>query len=524
LKNTRKTERAGQFQSRSAERAAPFALLSRQDFLRLAGGAIAAASFPSAGAAAPPAKTAKGSVRGRTLIRGADVLTMDPALGELKAYDVLIDQGRIAKVAKGLDPAGARVWNASGMILMPGLVDGHRHTWQSILMGTLVRTSKRSSTYFEFINEKCGVAMRPDDVYLGNYLGGLLALNNGVTSLVDHSHICHTREKGEAAAKGLKDSGIGGFFCYQITFSPTYGPGTKVSATEASNEFHGAPDEAHFQNAVLVRDRYFASGSDPLQFGVGLSNPEFAPRTVESIRQEMSRAQTLGARLITQHVYGTRVPGLPESYRVITGYQNAGLLCKGFHVSHGTLLNDEEIKMLRDAGAGLCALPAGEQGLSPLVRARHGGLPAGIGVDVTVQSDPNFFEVIRASFASMGRTPEGRKLTQSMESADVLDLATLGGARAIGMDGQVGSITPGKRADLVLLKTDRLDFAAAGTLADRVVNFARPQDVDTVWVAGNALKRNGAMVGVDWPRLRARMLEAQAYAVEKAGQIEFTRD
>jgi cytosine/adenosine deaminase-related metal-dependent hydrolase len=417
---------------------------------------------------------------------------MDPALGELKAYDVLIDQGRIAKVAKGLDPAGARVWNASGMILMPGLVDGHRHTWQSILMGTLVRTSKRSSTYFEFINEKCGVAMRPDDVYLGNYLGGLLALNNGVTSLVDHSHICHTREKGEAAAKGLKDSGIGGFFCYQITFSHTYGPGTKVSATEASNEFHGAPDEAHFQNAVLVRDRYFASGSDPLQFGVGLSNPEFAPRT--------------------------------ESYRVITGYQNAGLLCKGFHVSHGTLLNDEEIKMLRDAGAGLCALPAGEQGLSPLVRARHGGLPAGIGVDVTVQSDPNFFEVIRASFASMGRTPEGRKLTQSMESADVLDLATLGGARAIGMDGQVGSITPGKRADLVLLKTDRLDFAAAGTLADRVVNFARPQDVDTVWVAGNALKRNGAMVGVDWPRLRARMLEAQAYAVEKAGQIEFTRD
>ena len=491
-------------------------LVSRQDFLRLAaGGALAVAAM-----GAPE----KRSSAGRTLIRGADVLSMDPQLGELKGSDVLIDQGRIVKVGNGIDPAGAQVVNAAGMILMPGLVDGHRHTWQSILMGTLVRTSKRSGTYFEFINEKCGVVMRPDDVYLGNYLGGLLALNNGVTSLVDHAHICHTAEKGESAAKGLKDSGIGGFFCYQITFSPTYGPGTKVSATEASNEFHGAPDEAHFKHAAEVRDKYFTSSSDPLQFGVGLSNPEFAPRTVESIRQEMSRAQTLGAKLITQHVYGTHVPGLADSYRVITDYQQAGLLCKGFHVSHGTSLNEDEIKMLRDAGAGLCSLPLGEQGLSPLVRAKQGGLPVGIGVDVTVQNDPNFFEVIRASYASMGRSPEGRKLMQSMESVDVLDLATLGGARAIGMEAQVGSITPGKRADLVLLKTDRLDFAAAGTLADRVVNFARPQDIDSVWVAGKPLKRNGAMVGVDWSKLRTRMLEAQAYVVEKAGRIEFTRE
>jgi cytosine/adenosine deaminase-related metal-dependent hydrolase len=496
-------------------------LISRQDFLHLAGGAIAAAAaIPAAFAAAPK----KQSTSAGTLIRGADILTMDPQLGELKASDVLVVEGRIVKVGKGLDPAGARVLNASGMILMPGLVDGHRHTWQSILMGTLVRTSPRSSSYFEFINEKCGVAMRPEDVYLGNYLGGLLALNNGVTSLVDHSHICHTAEKGEAAAKGLKDSGIGGFFCYQITFSPTYGPGTKVRATEASNEFHGAPDEAHFQHAVEVRDKFFASSTDPLQFGVGLSNPEFAPRTVESIRQEMSRAQTLGAKLLTQHVYGTRVPDLAESYRVITDYHDAGLLCKGFHVSHGTSLNDDEITMLRDSGAGLCALPVGEQGLSPLVRARLGRLPVGIGVDVTVQNDPNFFDVIRASYASIGRSPEGRKLSQTMESVDVLDLATLGGARAIGMETQVGSITPGKRADLLLLRTDRLDFASAGNLADRVVNFARPQDVDTVWVAGKALKSNGAMVGVDWPNLRARMLQAQAYVVEKAGQIEFTRE
>lgn len=494
--------------------------LSRNDFLRLAGGVIAIGSLPVASSVAAE----KGRATGRTLIRGADVLTMDPQLGELKVSDVLIDQGRIVKVGKGLDSSGAQVLNAPGMILMPGLIDGHRHTWQSILMGTLVRTSKRSGTYFEFINEKCGVVMRPDDVYLGNYLGGLLALNNGVTSLVDHSHICHTAEKGDAAAKGLKDSGIGGFFCYQVTFSPTYGAGSKIKATEASNEFHGAPDEAHFKNAVVVRDKYFASSADPLQFGVGLSNPEFAPRTVESIRQEMSRAQTLGAKLITQHVYGTRVPGLAESYRVIVDYQSAGLLCKGYHVSHGTSLNEDEIKMLRDAGAGLCALPLGEQGLSPLVRAKQGGLPAGIGVDVTVQNDPNFFEVIRASYASMARTPEGRKVTQTMESADVLDLATLGGARAIGMDAQVGSITPGKRADLVLLRTDRLDFASAGTLADRVVNFARPQDIDTVWVAGKALKKNGAMVGVDWSKLRTRMLEAQAYVVEKAGQIEFTRE
>lgn len=474
-----------------------------------------AASVPGNGAETRPAAR-------RTLIRRADLLTMDPQQGELKATDVLIDKGRIEQIGKGLSASGASVVEASGMILMPGLVDGHRHTWQAILLGTLVRTSARSRTYFEYINEKCGVAMRPEDVYLGNYLGGLLALNNGVTCLVDHAHICHTAEKADAAAHGLKDSGIGGFFCYQITFSPTYGPGTKIKASEASNEFHGGPDEAHFENAVVVRDRYFSASADPLQFGVAMSNPEFAPRTPESIRQEMSRAQTLGARLITQHVYGTRVPGLPETYRVITDYHEAGLLAKGYHISHANNLNADEIKWLRDAGAGLCALPMGEQGLSALVRAKEGGLPAGIGVDVTVQNDPNFFDVIRAAYASMNRTPEGRKAAQTMESVDVMNYATLEGARAIGMDAQIGSITAGKRADLVLVKTGRMDFAAAGSLADRVVNFARPEDLDSVWVAGVQLKKNGQMIGVDWPRLRTRMLEAQAYVVEKAAQIEFS--
>lgn len=489
--------------------------LSRHDFLRL-GGLALAAGVPGVGAETRPAAR-------RTLIRGADVLTMDSQQGELKATDVLMDKGRIAEIGRGVSAAGATVVEASGMILTPGFVDGHRHTWQAILLGTLVRTSPRSRTYFEFINEKCGVAMRPEDVYLGNYLGGLLALNNGVTCLVDHAHICHTPEKADAAARGLKDSGVGGFFCYQITFSPTYGPGTKIKASEASNEFHGGPDETHFKNAVVVRDKYFSASSDPLQFGVGLSNPEFAPRTPESIREEMSRAQKLGAKLITQHIYGTRVPGLPETYRVITDYQNAGLLAKGYHISHANNVDEDEIKWLRDAGAGLCALPMGEQGLSALVRAKNGGLPAGIGVDVTVQNDPNFFEVIRAAYASIGRTPEGRKVSQSMESVDVLNYATLEGARAIGMDTQIGSITAGKRADLVLVKTGRLDFAAAGSLADRVVNFARPEDVDSVWVAGVQVKKNGQMTGVDWVRLRTRMLEAQAYVVEKAAQIEFTQ-
>jgi imidazolonepropionase-like amidohydrolase len=98
-------------------------LVSRKDFLHLAGGAIAIAGLPSAGSAAPE----KRSAMGRTLIRGADVLTMDPQLGELKASDVLIDHGRIAKVGNGLDSTGAQVLNAPGMILMPGLIDEHRH-------------------------------------------------------------------------------------------------------------------------------------------------------------------------------------------------------------------------------------------------------------------------------------------------------------------------------------------------------------------------------------------------------------
>ncbi|MCY1519674.1 5'-deoxyadenosine deaminase [compost metagenome] len=219
---------------------------------------------------------------------------------------------------------------------------------------------------------------------------------------------------------------------------------------------------------------------------------------------------------------GHRDSGMPDLHE-------AGLLGPDYQATHANRLTSEELKMLRDTGGMICATAMGEfpyvmspsKGPSVHGRARAAGVPTGMGIDISLALTGDYFEHIRATFWSLYLDPECRGYVGRYTSEDILDFATSMGAQAVRLGGVTGTITVGKRADLVLLSTDRIGFGMAGSLADRVVTFAGTPDVDSVWIAGTARKRHGKMLGVDWANLKARLVEAQERVGALAASIKF---
>ncbi len=156
--------------------------------------------------------------------------------------------------------------------------------------------------------------------------------------------------------------------------------------------------------------------------------------------------------------------------------------------------------------------------------AAHGpaGCDVGIGLDVGIALTHDYFEVIRSAYWNLFKSPRGMEIAATYESADVLAFATSLGARALGLGDVTGTITVGKRADLVLLRTDRFGFAAAGTLADRVVNYANQADIDSTWISGVRRKQDGDMIGVDWAAMRTRRADVLQHVFDTAKTITFT--
>jgi len=180
--------------------------------------------------------------------------------------------------------------------------------------------------------------------------------------------------------------------------------------------------------------------------------------------------------------------------------------------------------MVKDAGAMICSTTMGEQSYgAPSVhgRARAAGVAVGIGVDGALAFTHDYFQHVRGAFYNLLRADEGRSIAAGYQGADVLDFVTALGARAIREEGVTGTISVGKRADVLLLDTGRIGFPTVGSLADRVVNYANQPDIDSVWIAGVARKRHGKMIGVDLAALKGRITEASTRINRAGATINF---
>jgi cytosine/adenosine deaminase-related metal-dependent hydrolase len=496
--------------------------LTRKGFLGALGASLAASALPrSVQAQAPYRPAAVGSAR-RTLIRNVGVMTMNDRFDELVGMDVLLDAGRIAHIGKDLSISEAEIVDGTGQILMPGMSDGHRHNWESFDLGRLASSRSYDSPGYSRWKLKVMVSMTPEDHYLAAYYGGLLALDAGVTNIIDHAHGMYSGDTAVASAKGVQASGIGGWFAYQVAHTPSFGPGDTISFLKGEEERRAYLDEVHMQAAERMQREVFTDASANFQLGLAPSNGVWgAP--MEQVRYEFERMRGLGVKLITQHNrrtpspaghYGHQASGVPD-------LKDAGLLGPDYHVSHATDLTADELAMLKDTGGMVTATTMLEAPYVTQVidgvprrapvhgRAREAGVSVGIGIDAPNDATTDYFEHIRSARQALYLEPEGWGIAGRYKADEFLDFATRLGARSLRLGDVSGSIEVGKRADLVLLRTDRLGFPRVGGLAGRVFDYAAQSDIDSVWAAGRRVKAQGRLVGVDVARLEQTMAQVQ---------------
>lgn len=419
----------------------------------------------------------------RILIRGGCVI--DPPNVTWPA-DVLVENGRVAALGPDL-PADAslpdvEVIDATDRIVLPGFVDTHRHVWQAAL-----RTMTPDGTladYLALVRDRLGPRHRPEDVYAAELAGALECLDAGVTTVVDWSHIQLGPEHTDAALDALRRCGIRAVFAY----CPGSGPAARDPEPETR--------------------RVAALSDDLITVAMASMGPEHAD--ADQTRQEWRLARELGLG-ITAHVGGY---GLAGAERGLDLLRREDLLGGDVLLAHANAYSDEAFRLLADTGGAVAACPLIEPQMGhghPVTgRARAAGVATGLGADVVTAGPGDMFGQMRAAYVLERGRPDDPAPAGPLRSAqsdpagsprpfttrDVLAMATGEGARAAGLS-DVGSLRPGSRADLVLLRTDLLSMAPAHDPIAAVVLSADTRSVDTVLVGGRVVKRDGALVGHD---------------------------
>lgn len=456
----------------------------------LAAGASLAAAGAFSGRAAAQGDADLARVQGarRILLRGGVVLTLDRAVGDFAKADVLIENGKIGAVRPDIGAGDTVVVDAANRIVMPGFIDTHHHFYQGILRNIL-SNGLLNPDYSRDISNALTAPYSPADVYAGTLVSALGMIDMGTTAAVDTSQVNHTPEHSDAGVRALQDSGLRAVYAYS----------------------RGAGPKAQYpQDLLRLRKAYFSSGDQllTLALGGGLDAEQFA------------FARKHGVHMVS---HGVR----DNTEKVLFALAKAKLLRPGDEYIHCTHLSSDAWRLLKDTGGEVSlAVPiemAMGHGMPPIQEALDHGIRPSLSsdVDVTMAQDP--FTVMRACFTLqrlnlLQRARRGENnLPPLLTTREVLEFATVDGARCLGLAGKIGTLTPGKEADIVMLATDRLNVWPLNNVPGAVVNLMNPMNVDTVFIAGKVKKWRGGLTGVDVARVLKLVEEARDGVIARAG-------
>jgi 5-methylthioadenosine/S-adenosylhomocysteine deaminase len=430
--------------------------------------------------------------RTRLLIKGGTILSMDAGVGDFAEGDLLVEGAKIAAVGRDLRVDDAEVIDAAAMIVMPGFVDAHRHAWQ----GTLRRLMPNVDNLGDFVNathSALGKYYRPHDMYLGNLLTALSCLDAGTTTIVDASHNARSPEHSDASIDALEQAGV----------RALYMPGRPLAGEWAE---------------------HWPRDLEPLQAARFPSNDQLVTLGMFSVpdAENWSVARRLGVRILTEFLGAGMASMLDDlAERRLLGPDNI--------FNHCTDLPDAAWRILRDAGVNITVDPrsdaqyALEGGVFAYQAAIEHGMKPGIGTDLETAYGGDMFTEMRVAFSLLRATAQTRRHAGDVQAPApvgvqaILEAATIDGARCAGLEAKTGSLTPGKEADLIMIRTGDVNLFPANNAVGTVVHAADRSNVDTVLVGGRVRKSRGRLVDVDMAKLKHEVEESLAHLFAAAG-------
>jgi cytosine/adenosine deaminase-related metal-dependent hydrolase len=455
----------------------------------VAGAAAASMSGPPAVAQAPAADLARLQSARRILLEGGLVLSMDRQVGDFVQADILIEDGKIRELRPNIGATGDDIAmvDAGNHIVVPGFIDTHSHSYQGLLRGTLA-SGLLNPDYNRDVQTVLTPAYQPGDAYAGVLATALAMIDAGTTTIVDISQVSHSPEHSDAVVKALQEAGIRAVYSYH----------------------RGAGANSQFpQDIKRLQRTYFSSKNQLLTLAL----------TGNLMPNLHKLAREVGVPIV-QHLVGAN---LTPSLQALA---SEGLLKAGDEYIHCLGIDDTGWRLIKDSGGrvSICAAidmtmghgtpaiqEALDQGFRPSLSSDH---------SVTITQDP--FSLMRATmifqrWQLLQRARQsGQAIPPLLTCRDMLEFATIEGARCANLEPKAGSLTPGKEADIVMLRSDAIDVWPLNNAAGTVVNFMNPANVDTVFVAGKLRKWRGNLVGVDMDRTRRLIEDSRDSVIRRA--------
>ena len=405
------------------------------------------------------------------IIRNGLVVTLDDTLGVLPKADVAIRGGAIGEIGPQLRARAAEEVDATGCIVMPGLVDAHRHLFSPLLRGCAVNASYEE--YFQEVVLGYGASYTPDDTRAAMTLGTLESIDAGTTTIHAWEHNLLTPDHADASIQAFLESGVRGRY--------SYGP---------PNE----PPTVDLDDLLRVRDRYFSSrAGEHCVDESGRVHLGLATRGVEFGRPDIWIRELAWGR---QHGFPLTAHVMEHAISELHEHDALGPDLLAIHAFRAT---PAELERLLASGTPVCVAPPAMAragiGRSPIKEMLELGVPLSLSVDSTAGCDTaDMFAVMRIAVL-IERAVHSSVLAYRPE--DALRHATIGGAQALGIGDQTGTLTPGKRADVIVVRADGLNFVPLNAPEAQVALCGQPQNVDAVFIDGVCRKRGGELVGRD---------------------------
>ncbi|MFC6826942.1 amidohydrolase family protein [Halopelagius fulvigenes] len=421
------------------------------------------------------------------VIQGGTVVSLDPEIGDVEDADVLMEDGEIVEIGRGLSTSNAEVIDAEDHIVLPGFVDSHIHLWQTQVRGIAGDWSLMGDYFSDMLGNIAGL-YRPEDMYLGNLFGSLEKLYTGTTTAMDWSHAINTPEHAERAVDGIKDAGLRAVYAY--------GP----PGDDAEKWWFDSSTPHPEEQVRELREEKIAD-DDLLSLGVALRGPDFT--TEEVARGDIELARDLGV-VATIHMGAAQW----TSSEYNPEYQGFGaiedMLGPDVNVAHANHFSQEDIEHAVEEGVSFSATPEVEMqmghGIPVTGKVMEAGGRPTWGVDVCSGVSGDMGSQMRIGL-QVQRMLENQELLEGGEDVmevnitarDTLEMATIEGARALNMEDEIGTLTPGKRADIIMIDTSDFMTAPSHSPVQTAVFQSDQSHIDTVLVDGEVVVSDGEL-------------------------------